>query len=508
MKKNYLNMIWLMVAALLFASCSDDDEVTIPKVSLTAEVVTIAENATSALQVKVTTDAPLETAYDVKLNISGTAVAGVNYQEIANTVTIPANQMQANIFVNPINVSAIEENKTLSIEVLAGSLYELATSTSVSLTITDNATPASDAPVVSFATSNIVTNPYLEEEYTITVGLSKAFASALTIPLTMTDGLVAGTDYELAGLDENHAITIAANEVSASFTITMKNTAVVDMDKTVEFGFATPSVTDYAVKATDNTVSVNAVDPQVDFSAWFNSENTYNYFFEDWTSSTVTYRTDLLAYWLKRYYWDSAAQDWSLLSGEHYLALSPEDNNQWKEVINNYQRLIGANGVEIAEQERYEMQANDYLGLTKFFANEATYSKTSIKSEKGWFRFVSTSASATEGIVVVPAQTIILYKIKEGFDWKEKFTTAEGLTHYAWYADSRATQGDLSNSANVTPVSIQVAKSVGTYNSATKEVIVEITFTCDDADFSIDPKYYIANEGNSYTMRIKYINRY
>ena len=514
MKKNFLNFVLFALAAIFFVSCSDDDDsVSIPKVTLSADVLTIAENATSALQIRVVADKPLGTAYSVKVDVSGTAVAGVNYQEIANTITIPANATSANIFVTPINVSAIEENKTLGIKLGAGEAYDLALETSVDIIITDNATPPSDAPEVSFATSNIVTNPYMEEVKTITVGLSKTFSSDLIIPLTISGDLVAATDYEIAGLT-NDAITIPAGQVSAEFTVTMKNTAVVDMNKNLDFAFTSPSVTDYVVKATENTVAVNAVDPQVDFSSWFNEDRRFNYFYESRKERTATYIANADAYDLVRYYFDktdtedSPEGSWNSMSGEHYMHVSPNDDNQWSEAINILKRSLGDYYIDIEAQARYELQAGDYLGLTKFFSNEATYSKTAIKAEQGWFRFVSTDASLTEGIVVVPAQTLTLYKADMDV-WKEKTTVdvEDGTeSYYAWYADSNTTQGDLSQSTMVTPVSIQVAKSVGTYNTATKEIQVDITFTCDDADLDIDSKYIYAQDGDTYTIRIKYLD--
>lgn len=505
-----------MVAALILASCSKDDDPIIPKLSLSADAIEISETATSALVVKVNADAPLETAYTVGIALSGTAVEGVNFQQIAKTVTIPANQTSANIFVTPINVSAIEASKVVNIALQAGTGYELNTPTDLDITIVDNANPPSDAPEVSFATSNIVTNPYMEEVKTITVGLTKAFSSDLVIPLTIDGDLIADTDYEITGLISN-TITIPAGNVSADFTVTMKNTAFAGMDKNLNFGFAVPSVTDYAVKATENTLTINAVDPQVDFSVWFNEDNRFNYLYESREERTATYIANADAYYLKRYYFDKTDLDdspegsWNTLSGEHYLHVSPNNDNQWSEVINVLHRPFGHYSIDIAEQERYEVQAGDYLGLAKYFSNEATYIKTSIKAEEGWFRFVSTDATATEGTVVVPAQTLTLYKIKEGVDWKAKTTVdVEGTSesHYFWYEDSRNTQGDVSQSTNVTPVSIQVAKSVGTYNTASKEIQLDITFTCDDADLNIDSKYIYAQDGDTYTLRIKYINRY
>lgn len=131
--------------------------------------------------------------------------------------------------------------------------------------------------------------------------------------------------------------------------------------------------------------------------------------------------------------------------------------------------------------------------------------KRQLRLKKEWFRFVTTDASLTEGTVVVPEQTLTLYKTDMDI-WKEK-TTVDDESYYKWYEDSRTTQGDISQSTLVTPVSIQVAKSIGTYNTATKEIVIDITFTCDDTDLSIDPKYVYAKDGNTYTLRIKYTDR-
>ncbi|NOU58666.1 hypothetical protein [Marinifilum caeruleilacunae] len=513
MKKSYLNMMWLMVAALILASCSDDDDPIIPKLSLTADAIEISETATSALLVKVNADAPLETAYTVGIALSGTAVEGVNFQDIAKTVTIPANQTTANIFVNPINVSAIEASKTLAIALQAGTGYELSTPANVNITIVDNANPPSDAPEVSFGTSDFVTNPYMEEVKTITVGLSKTYASDLVIPLTIDGDLVADTDYEIAGLS-NNAITIPAGSVSADFTVTMKNTAVVDMDKTVTFGFAAPSVTDYAVKATENTFAINAVDPQVDFSVWFNETNDYTGFREDNTTDTYVFKSNM-AYWTKRYYWDSVAEDWKSLSRGNVLNVSETDGNQWTDVTNTFEHKVGGKFVYTTDFERTEYQGGDYLGLTKFFDNEAVYSSNSsqIKSETGWFRFAAKEVNATTGDVVVPAQTLTVYKANDIDAWKAKTYVDVDVNgeikskyYYWWYADSKLNGGDISKSSQVTPATITVERSVGTFNATSKEIIVDITFTCSDDDFEIDPKYYISNDGDTYTMRIKYIN--
>ncbi|PXY02778.1 hypothetical protein DF185_01410 [Marinifilum breve] len=502
-----------MVAAILVASCSSDDDPVIPKLSITAEVAEISETATSALIVKVNADAPTEVAYSVGVKLTGSAVEGVNFQEIARTVTIGANKTSANIFVTPINVTAIEANKNLIIELQPGTAYDLDTPSDVNITIVDNANPPSDAPEVSFSTSNIITNPYMEEVKTITVGLSKTFATDLVIPLTIDGDLVEDTDFEIAGLINNE-ITIPAGTYGADFTVTMKYTGNVGMDKTATFGFAIPSVTDYAVKATENSVSLNAVDPQVDFSAWFNTTNKYNYYFAGGSANPDPRNSNIEGYRVRSYYFNTTDNDYASMSSSNYFAKNENDENQWKEVINTYKKEIGYSRVNIAEQERYEIQnGGDLFALRKFFPRLAKYGQQLITTEKGWVRFVTVDADATQGTAIIPEQTITLYNLQDGLEmtsWTESIEKdVEGVTekYSFWYEDSRNTQGDLSQSAYVTPAEVQIHKSVGTYNLTTGEVFVDLKFTCTDPSFTKDDtneKYILKQEGDTYTIQLRF----
>ncbi|MFO7977362.1 MAG: Calx-beta domain-containing protein [Bacteroidales bacterium] len=506
MKKNLLNLFIIALIAVAFTACKKD-EVVPPTVAFEKNTDQVAENATSALQVLVVADKAFDMDYSIGYSVSGTAGEGVHYETIdTKSVVMNAGETEAVIFINPINQTVIDEDKTLVLKLTAGEEYvQDVEASQIDIVILDNTTAASDAPQVSFTTEGKVTNPYLEEQVEITMGISEAVEKELLVGISFNDVLTEGVDYEVEGLNASNQLVLAANETSASFTVSLKNTHAAGVDKTFEIGFAAPEVTDYAVKESSNTVAINLVDPVVDLSAWFNVDNEFNYFFA--SGSEMAYRTDLPAYRVKRYFWDATTSAWALLSGGHYFDYAPNDQNQWKEVINIFNKQIGYPGVDISEQERWEVTAGDFLGITRFFGNEATYMKTYISSEEnGWLRFVTTDATSAEGTVIIPEQTLTVYKIKEGFDWKEKFTNTDGTeSWFAWHADSRENQGRLWESTNVVPVEFNVQRSVGTYNTATATIEVEVTFTVSDVDLTIDPKYYTNKEGDTYTMKVQYI---
>ncbi len=507
MKKNLLNLFIIAMIAVAFTACKKDPEVEPPTVAFEKNTDQVAENATSALQVLVMADKAFDMDYAIGYSVSGTAVEGVHYEAIdTKSVVMKAGDTEAVIFINPVNQTVIDEDQTLILNLSAGQEYvQDVEASQIDIVILDNKTAAADAPQVSFTTEGAITNPYLEEQVEVTMGISQAVEKELLIGITFNDVLVEGVDYEIEGLNASNQLVLAANETSASFTVSLKNTHAAGVDKTLEIGFTTPEVTDYAVKESSNSVAINLVDPVVDLSAWFNVDNEFNYFFA--SGSELAYRTDLPAYRVKRYFWDATTSAWALLSGAHYFNYAPNDQNQWKEVVNIFNKQIGYPGVDIAEQERWEITAGDFLGLTKFFGNEATYMKTFISSEEnGWLRFVTTDAASAEGTVIIPEQTLTVYKTKEGFNWKEKFYNADNTEYwYAWHPDSRETQGKIWESTNVVPVEILVERSVGTFNTATATIEIEVVFTVSDADVVIDPKYYTNKEGDTYTVKVQYI---
>ncbi len=501
----------MLLSGIILWSCNKDDEVKIPEVSFESASYNLNETSTSTLEVKVILNMNAPQDLIVKFTISGTAVANVNYQAIAdNSVTIPTGSSEAIIFVNAINEPIIEGDKTIEFTLESGDNYILASTNKVAtVMIEDNEVASGNAPVVQFTSDHVTTNAFLQDTVEVRVGLDKAFSSTTTIPISFGGTAEMGIDYEVLDLTSLETVDFAAGDLSLAFKIAVKYNAIEDLNKTVEITFPEPMLTDYKVSETNDTISINIIDPAADFSAWFNEITKYTEFYSGGTASV--YRDDLYAYNIKRYYWNSIEEGgkYSILTGEHSFFPSIAKYNSWVEVINIHQRLIGFPYVNVPEEERWEIQTGgegDFFGLSRFFGNLAEYGKTLIESENGWLRFVALNSDASEGKVIVPAQTLTLYKVKPGFDWQESFIASDGVEDYrAWYADSNTTQGHLGQSTNVETTQVVIHGGEGTYSNASEEIIFEVTFTCDDPDFNIDPKYYISNDGDTYTMKIKYV---
>jgi len=505
MKKKIFSLFVMAIVAFAFTACEKDDPEP-PVVSFEQTTAEIKENSTSSLQIVVRADKTINEAYQIRYTVSGTAKEGVNYEALDGSVTMEAGEDEAVIFINPINDTTIGEDESLILSLESSEDYDVSTeSHQVTVTILDNRTPPSDAPEVSFTIENVETNPYLEGEYEVSVGITEPVGEELPIAIDLTDGtLTEGVDYEVSGLEEDHQLMLPANETSASFTIHLKNNHDLGVDKTFEIGFADPLVTDYAVSESSNQVIVNLIDPEVDLSAWFNEDAKFEHFFA--SGSSLSFRTDLPAYRLRRHYWDSEDEDWSIFSGQHHFYYAENDQNQWKEVINIYHRQEGFPGVNAPSQDRWEINGGqDLLGLTRFLDNDARYARNYVSSgDDGWIRFVATEADASEGVVIIPEQTIPIYKIREGFDWNESLEDEDGNSYRAWYPDSKETEGRIWESSNVTEVEVKVERSEGTFNSATGVIVFDATFTVSDPDFSVDPEFYTERDGDTYTIRIRY----
>ncbi len=475
-------------------------------VSFEQSTAEIMENSTSALQLVVRADQTINEAYQISYTVTGTAQAGVNYEELDGSVTMAAGENEAVIFINPINDTTIGEDETLILSLESSEDYDVSMEAhQATITILDNKTPPSDAPEVSYTIESVSTNPYLEEELEITVGISQPVGEELPITIDLSDGtLTEGVDYEVTGLEADNQLMLPANETSASFTIHIKNTHELGVDQVFEIGFADPLVTTYAVSETANTASVNLVDPVVDLSTWFNEDTEFNFFFA--SGDSPSFRNDLPAHRIRRHYWNFEDEDWSVLPGAHHFYYAENNENQWKEVINIYHKQEGWPGVNAHSQSRWEINGGmDLLGLSRFLDDDARYFRNYVSSgDDGWIRFVATEADASEGMVVIPEQTIPVYKIREGFDWNERIDDEEGNTYRAWHTDSRETQGKIWESGNVTVVEVEVERSEGTFNAATGTIVFDAVFTVSDPDFEIDPEFYTDKDGDTYTLRVRY----
>jgi len=87
MKKKIFSLFVMAIVAFAFTACEKDDPEP-PVVSFEQTTAEIMENATSSLQIVVRADQTINEAYQVQYTVSGTAQAGVNYEELDGSVTM------------------------------------------------------------------------------------------------------------------------------------------------------------------------------------------------------------------------------------------------------------------------------------------------------------------------------------------------------------------------------------------------------------------------------------
>jgi len=194
----------------------------------------------------------------VNLVIGGTATAGVDYQTIGASVTIPVGQASAVVLVTPIPDAEVEGVETVTASI-GGGVYAMGLETSASVSINDSVTPlvtvqaldptASEAggdtgtfrftrtgdladmlnvryTVTGSATNDGMTDfaPYLNND--ITFGAGQSTVDVVITPVN--DGLVEGTETVTVTLLDQPLYDLGAS-VSATVSITDPPMPIVTM---------------------------------------------------------------------------------------------------------------------------------------------------------------------------------------------------------------------------------------------------------------------------------------
>ncbi|WP_281560773.1 Ig-like domain-containing protein [Thalassomonas sp. RHCl1] len=202
----------------------NDDE-TIPVVTLSAGINTLAEDGGTA-----TLTATLDqvTFEDVTVNLaySGTATGGSDYASPASSITISAGQLTGTSTLTATNDSTDEDDETIIVDIssVSGGNSIESGSQSETLTIIDDdstVTPNPDPdPEPETALVSLAASPSSIAENggtsTISVSLDQAISESVTVALAYSGSASSGSDYQTpAG-----SVTIAAGETSADLSLT------------------------------------------------------------------------------------------------------------------------------------------------------------------------------------------------------------------------------------------------------------------------------------------------
>lgn len=122
---------------------ADNDAPVSPMVSITATDANASESSTTVNtgSFTLTRSGDTSAALTVTYTIGGTATNGSDYNRLTGSIVIPAGQASATIAVTPVNdANAAEGNETIVLSLVDGAAYDLNSSTTATLNITDNTT--------------------------------------------------------------------------------------------------------------------------------------------------------------------------------------------------------------------------------------------------------------------------------------------------------------------------------------------------------------------------------
>jgi hypothetical protein len=206
---------------------NDDD---LPTVGIQATTPTASEMGNTPGVFTVTRNGPTTAPLTVSYSVSGTGVAGTNYQALSGSVTIPAGSATATINVTPLNVNEVGGTYTVVATLSAASGYWLtavgptpAPQTSGTVTIEEN-----DLPTVTLQ----ATQAHATESGTtgtFTVSRNGTTTNPLTVLYTIGGTAANGTDYQT--LTGN--VTIPAGQSTTTITVTPINDPNVEQDQSV-----------------------------------------------------------------------------------------------------------------------------------------------------------------------------------------------------------------------------------------------------------------------------------
>lgn len=498
----------LLTLAVLAVGCKKEDDVIPPTVSFEKSTLQVYENQSGDIRLKVNLSTPAEKQLQIPIEITGTAVAGTNYQiGDAATVTVDAGALFGEIILQPkIAATSDDYNLTITLKQATGFIVD-PTKNTFTVSIMDS--QKSNLTKVSFVNINeILSNPLLAEAIDIKVALTEPSAKDILVPISFTSG-VEGTDFTTEGL-EGGSIRIPANALEATFKVKVKS-ADITTEKAIEYSFAddTPS---YIVDKTKSSAKITLINPEVNFgTSFFSDANLFKFFLL--SNGTSTQYDSKTAYNIKGYRWNNTTNVYASASGMPYLNKHKTIRNAWDVEMHTWYKKQGwTSSISVPELERWEIMTGDLLNIASCFpANYiAEYAKATamISNSSCFMKFIPIQKDGLKGTVVIPTQDLTIYKVKPGFDWFGVTTISTTTSKiFNWYADSRTSQGSLAASANTEPVIIKVENAVGTYDFTTTPatILIDVTLSSADANFAPADAIVYSKANGKYTIRYKFI---
>ena len=172
------------IALVLFAGCDSNDMAMETPIEFGEATYQVSE-ASESLDVDVVLDQPADQDLTVPLSISGSAIAGVDYEALdTEAVTIEQNSTTGTLTITPIDNASIDsESRTIVLSVDADELdgYTGGQTAETEITIMDNEMEGSYT--LSFQEPSYTTNEFNQDTVDVVVELNQPLPTALEVSL-------------------------------------------------------------------------------------------------------------------------------------------------------------------------------------------------------------------------------------------------------------------------------------------------------------------------------------
>lgn len=490
--KNFLLKAMLLMAVMVIAfACKKDDQTEPQPPVLTFDRNTMAVNTdeNASFEVKILLSTAAFKDFDINVNLGGTAVEDEHYTVDSKVIKVTKGQTEALLPVSLLVDNIFDSELTLEVIIATGTDYLLdpAQPNKAVITLTREIV----LPELYFATNtNIQTNPFWGETIKLTVTASETLKYDGELQLEFETQMVAGTDYQITGADNNR-ITIAAGETTKDFELVILKKDDAGFDKELKISLKPVDPKRIAIYAEKGTQTIEVKDPLVDLTPMLK------------TPALVSGEGYQIRQAIK-------APDNTWLGN---IVINSSQNQVKKNYLKTHRNLTyvstfdclyntsGGDVLRLADMLKFE--TTDTLILDYGANNSTRYFSTTDEL----MRFVGDVNNPLKGVVIAPRQKFTA-RLGLRSEWEEGVNPNK-----AWQIDSRANNGDITKSIfnSFHTMEVWLEKLEGTYDFTLTEP--EVIFT---AWYKSDSKYFmrimptgldIVKDGGMYKVTYRYYPR-
>ena len=186
----------------------------------------LSESTGAGISFQIYGDVNLTSPMTVNYIITGTATAGLDFEPIAGSAIIEANNSSIYLPITFIDDNVTEGQESITLTLISNGFYQVGSPNTATININDN-----DSSLVSLTVSDATASEpgYTKGTGTVLISRLGDTSTALTIPLMVTGTATAGLDYVLL----SPTITIPAGDVSATVTLQALDDTTAESDETV-----------------------------------------------------------------------------------------------------------------------------------------------------------------------------------------------------------------------------------------------------------------------------------